>query len=254
MIHFIIPLYNKGKSSIDNIERLSRFLKAYLCEPYEIILCDDGSTDDTLSQAMKFASSNSHIRVLGYKKNRGRGFAIKFAGSTCLGEYLIYFDLDFPKTTDLFKLIEMIKHLQENDIVIGSRFLAGSQTQRFPLRAFVSKIYRCLVYFILPELKIRDIDVGFKGFRTPCFKEVKLYSKIDRWAWDLEFLTIARAKGMKIKEFPIDWNERHDGYASAVNIFKDGFEEFCGILNVRIRSLKKFQKILKNEKYEYTCD
>ncbi len=244
MIHFIIPLYNKSAVLIDNLEQIENFVKTHLNDKFEIILCDDGSTDDTLSQAKKFARSNPLIRVLGYEKNRGRGFAIKFAGNTCQGESVIYFDLDFPKTTDLFKLIEMIKHLQENDIVIGSRFLAGSKTMRFPLRAFISKIYRCLVYLILPELKINDIDVGFKGFRTPCFREINLYSKADGWAWDLEFLTIARAKGMKIKEFPIDWNEKYDGYASVINIFKAVFEEFCGILNVRIRSLKKFNKVL----------
>lgn len=244
MIHFVIPLYNKSTALIDNFWRIENFIKLHLTDKYEIILCDDGSTDDTLSQAKKLAHTNSRIRVLGYKKNRGRGFAIKFAGDTCQGDCLIYFDLDFPKTTDLAKLIEMIKHLKGNDIVIGSRFLTDSKTLRFPLRAFISKIYRCLVQLILPELKINDIDVGFKGFRTACFKEVNLHSKIDRWAWDLEFLTIARFKGMKIKEFPIDWNEKYDGYASVINIFKDSLEEFCGILNVRIRSLRKFKKFL----------
>ena len=54
---------------------------------------------------------------------------------------------------------ERTEYLQENDIAIGCRFLAGSQTRRFPLRAFISKIYRYLVYLILPELKIRDIDL-----------------------------------------------------------------------------------------------
>lgn len=243
MIHFIIPIYNQGESVVDNISRLLSFLKVHLYEPYEIVLCDDGSTDDTLSQAKQLALSSKSIRVLGYKKNRGRGFAIKFAGNTCQGEYLIYFDLDFPKTTNLLKLMEMAKNLKENDIVVGSRFLAGSQTRRVPLRALISKIYRCLVYLILPELRIRDVDVGFKGFKRSCFKEVNLYSKIDKWSWDLEFLMIARAKKMKIKEFPINWNERYDGYSSAINILKDSFEEFCGILDVRIRSLNKFKKL-----------
>lgn len=242
MVHFIIPLYNKSAILIDSLEKIQHYLKTHFKESYEIVLCDDGSQDDTLVKAGEYASDNPLIRIVGYKINRGRGYAIKFAGNSCNGDYMIYFDLDLPKTTELSRLTEMLNQLRENDIVIGSRFLTCSQITRIPLRNFISKVYRLLVRLIFPELKINDIDVGFKGFRALCFKEVNLCSKINRWAWDLEFLTVARAKGMKIKEFPIEWNEKHDGYSSAVNIFKDSLEELWGILTIRLRSLNKFRR------------
>lgn len=242
MIHFIVPLYNNKAILLDCIDRIDNFLKNNLSDKYEIILCDDGSRDDTLITAQKYAESNPRTNVIGYKKNRGRGYAIKFSGNACNGDFIIYMDLDFPKTTKLSRLIEMVNFLHDSDVVIGSRFLEGSEINRLPLRALISRIYRLLVSLILPELKINDIDVGFKGFKTPCFKEVNLYSKIDGWAWDLEFLAIARAKGKIIKEFPIDWNEKYDGHSSAVNIFKDSLEELSGIINVRLRSLSKFKK------------
>ncbi len=251
MIHFIVPLYNNNVILSDCIARIDNFLKNNLYDKYEIILCDDGSTDDTLIIAQKYAESNPRTNVIGYKKNRGRGYAIKFAGNACNGDFIIYMDLDFPKTTKLSRLIEMINFLHDSDVVIGSRFLEGSEIDRLPLRAFISRIYRLLVSLILPELKINDIDVGFKGFKTSCFKEVNLYSKIDGWTWDLEFLAIARAKGKIIKEFPIDWNERHNGYTSTINILKDSFEEFFGLLNVRMRSLRKFRKTI-NDEHEYS--
>ena len=243
MVHYIIPLYNKSADIIENIKTLNLFLKNHLNGEYEIILCDDGSTDDTLALANKCKDSIACVRVVGYKENKGRGHAVKFAGNNCRGDYIIYIDLDFSKTTKLDKLIEMIEYLHDNDIVIGSRFLPDSDIKRFPFRRFVSSVYRCLVKLILPELKINDIDVGFKGFRTACFKEINSFSKFERWSWDLEFLTIARLKGMKIKEFPIDWNERYDGYASVVHIFKDSFEELCGIVSMRLRSLRFRNKL-----------
>lgn len=242
MIHFVIPLYNKNAGLIDSLKQIESFIKTNFSEQYEIILCNDGSTDNTLSLAKRFAEANSHIRVLGYEKNRGRGFAIKFAGAICRGEYIIYFDLDLPKTTNLHRLIEMAGYLQENDIVAGSRFLKNSKTKRLPLRGFVSRVYRWIVSLVLPELKIKDIDVGFKGFRTACFNEINRYSKMNGWAWDLEFLAIARAMGTKIKEFPIDWNEQHDNYNSTIHIFRDSIEELTGIINIRLRSLNKFKK------------
>ncbi len=239
MIHFIIPLFNKSTVLVDNLKHIDNFLKTHLIEKYEIILCDDGSTDDTLTVAQEYANSKPYFKVIGYEQNKGRGHAIKFAGRICEDGYIIYMDLDFPKTTRLDRLIEMIKYLQDKDIVIGSRFLPDSEVKRVPLRAFVSKVYRWLVRLILPELKVSDIDVGFKGFRRVCFEEINNFSKIDGWAWDLEVFTIARWKGMKIKEFPIDWNEKYDNYDTSVNIFKSSIEEFCGILNMRIRSLRK---------------
>ena len=242
MTHFIIPLYNNNAMLSDCIDRIDNFLKMNLHDKYEIILCDDGSTDNTLIIAQKYSKSNPRINVFGYKKNRGRGYAVKYAGHACNGDFIIYMDLDFPKTTKFSRLIEMINFLQDSDVVIVSRFLEGSEIDRLPLRALISRIYRLLVSLILPELKIKDIDVGFKGFKTSCFKEVNLYSKIDRWAWDLEFLVIARAKGKIIKEFPIDWKEKYSGYSSAVNIFKDSLEELLGIINVRLRILSKFKK------------
>jgi len=242
MIHFIIPLYNNGAILTECITRIDNFLKTNLHDEYEIILTDDGSTDDTFIIAQRYSGSKPRIKVMGYKNNKGRGYAIKFAGNVCNGNFIIYMDLDFPKTTELSRLMEMVALLGDSDVVIGSRFLSGSRIDRFPLRALISKIYRLLARLIFPELKVHDIDVGFKGFKTSCFKEVNLCSKIDGWAWDLEFLAIARAKDKVIKEFPIDWKEKYSGYSSAVNIFKDSFEQLLGMINIRLRSLNKFQK------------
>ena len=241
MIHFLIPLYNKGRSVGDSVRRLAAFLQDSLREPYEIVLCDDGSTDNTLSLVRKLAAAYPSVRVVGYAQNRGRGAVLKSAAKTCEGEYLIYVDLDFPQTTGHSCLSAMIGHVRNNDIVGGSRFMAGSKTRRILLRAVISRVYRALVYCVLPELKVRDIDVGFKGFKTACFKEVNRYSRMDGWAWDLECIAIARSLGKTIKEFPIDWNENYDGYDSAVNIFKDGLEELCAIAQVRVRSWRGFR-------------
>jgi len=234
-VHFVIPLFNKGKSLREDVNQLTLFLSPILQDSFEVVLCDDGSTDDTRRQAEAAALANPQVRVMGYAQNKGRGYAIKYAGNNCGGEYLIYLDLDFSKTTSMQALIRMLEYLREHDVVIGSRFLPDSKTMRLPVRDFVSRVHRFIIRRLLPGLAITDVDVGFKGIRLSLLKELSGYSQQNRWSWDMELLVLARSRGVRIKEFAIDWNEKHDGYDSAVDIVRDSIEEFRGIWDVRNR-------------------
>ena len=73
LIHFIIPLYNKEKTVVKNVTTVQNFLKSKLEADYEILLCDDGSKDRTPELARDLAVQLPNVKVIGYKKNRGRG-------------------------------------------------------------------------------------------------------------------------------------------------------------------------------------
>lgn len=238
MIHFVVPFYNNESNLEENVLVLFHFLKQHLGGGFELVLCNDGSTDRSAEVARGLERSLSQIRVTGYAQNRGRGFAVRFAAETCRGEYLIYADLDFPKTTDLRHILDMMRSLQDNQVVVGSRFLRESETRRIWRRRAVSRAYRLLVRLFFPKLKIKDPDAGFKGFRLDGLKLMNRLSCEDRWSWDLEMLIIARANGFSVAEIPIDWNERHDRYVSSVNIFRDGWEELTGMFRIR-KNLKR---------------
>lgn len=238
MIHFIIPLYNKEDILEKNINCLNEFLKSHLKQEYEIVLSNDGSRDNTLEIAQSLEKSLPLVRVVGYSPNRGRGYAVKYAARSCSGNYVIFADLDFPQTTSLGRILEMIDSLKKNQVVIGSRFLPKSVTKRFLRRRFVSRAYRLLVKLFFPWIKIKDPDIGFKGFQTSSFLRINKLSQMDRWSWDLEVLIIARKNHLRINEIPIDWNEKYNKYTSSVKIFKDSWEEFSGMIRIK-RNLKK---------------
>lgn len=238
MIHFVVPFYNNESNLEENVRSLYQFLDANLGDGFELVLCNDGSTDRSAEIAGRIAHSFSQMRIVGYAPNRGRGFAVRFAAETCRGEFLIYADLDFPQTTDLRHIPDMIRSLQGNQVVVGSRFLRESETNRIWRRRAVSRAYRLLVRLLLPRLKIKDPDAGFKGFRLDGLKSMNRLSREDRWSWDLEMLTIARANGFAVVEIPINWNERHDRYVSSVHLFRDGWEEWTGMLRIR-KNLKR---------------
>jgi dolichyl-phosphate beta-glucosyltransferase len=241
VLHFAIPFYNCEAQLAGNVLAVRAYLEREMPGEYEIILCDDGSTDGSRAAAEKLAGGAPEIRVVGYDRNRGRGHAVRFAAVTCPpgpGRILIFADLDLPQTTDLAHVREMIDRLADVPIVIGSRFLRESRVKRIRRRALMGRLHRLAVRTMLPRLKIKDPDAGFKGFDLATLVAVGRMSREDRWSWDMEALTIARANGIAIAEIPIDWNERHEAYATSVKLLRDAWEEFTGILRIR-RALRK---------------
>jgi glycosyltransferase involved in cell wall biosynthesis len=243
MIHFVVPYFNNEKNLEENVLALYLFLEQNLGGGFELILCNDGSTDRSAEIAAALGRSCPLIRLVGYMPNRGRGFAVRFAAETCPGEYLVFSDLDFPRTTGLEHILDMIRSLEDNQVVVGSRFLRQSRTRRILRRRAVSRAYRLLVRLLYPQLGIKDPDAGFKGFRLDSLKSMNRLSREDRWSWDLEMLAIARANGFAIAEIPINWDERHEGYVSSVHLFRDGWEEWTGMLRIRKNLKRGFYKL-----------
>jgi len=243
VIHFVVPFYNNEANLEENVRVLYQFLDAHLGDGFELVLSNDGSTDRSAEIAGRLGRSFSRLRIVGYVSNRGRGFAVRFAAETCRGEYLIYADLDLPQTTDLSNILDVKEALLRFPIVIGSRFLRESATERLWKRKVVGQAHRLLVGLFFPRLKIKDPDAGFKGFQAERLKKMNSVCREDRWSWDLEILTIARANGIDCLEIPINWNERHERYLTSVSVFKDGWEELTGLVRIGRRLRKGIYRL-----------
>ena len=241
MLHFVIPFYNCAAQLPGNVFAVRAYLEREMPGKYEIVLCDDGSTDGSRTAAARLAGGAPEIRFVGYGRNRGRGYAVRFAAGTCPpgpGRLLIFADLDLPQTTDLAHVRKMIDRLADIPIVVGSRFLRESQVRRIWRRDLVGRLHHLAVRVMLPRLKVKDPDAGFKGFDLETLLAIARVSREDRWSWDMEALAIARANGIPIAEIPIDWNERYEAYATSVKLLRDAWEEFTGILRIR-QALRK---------------
>jgi dolichyl-phosphate beta-glucosyltransferase len=243
VIHFVVPFYNNEANLEENIRVLYQFLDVHLGDGFELILSNDGSTDRSAEIAGRLARSFSRLRIVGYAPNRGRGFAVRFAAETCRGDYLIYADLDLPQTTDLSNILDVKEALLRYPIVIGSRFLRESATERLWKRKVVGQAHRLLVGLFFPRLKIKDPDAGFKGFQVERLKKMNSVCREDRWSWDLEILAIARANGIACLEIPINWNECHEQYLTSVSVIKDGWEELTGLVRIGRRLRKGIYRL-----------
>lgn len=239
-VSFLLPVYNEEWQLREKVDVLHRFLSEKADYAFEILICDDGSTDQTAQIASRLASQYAGtVRYVCYETNRGRGYALKFAEKYLRGPKVIYLDLDMCKDAYLEEIAApMVERLNTYDIVIASRFMKASHVSRKPVRGVVSVIYRFIVRLVFPGLRIADTDVGFKGIRKDVFSDLNKTATLNRWSYDLQLLVLARELSYTIVEFPLHWNERLDPH-STVNIVGDSFEQLHGILYTKMAQIRR---------------
>ena len=195
----IIPMYNE-KNICNNLKEAIEIFDKFN-RSYEIIAVDDGSTNNCFSEAKKVNSDK--IQVVGYKKNKGKGNALKYGFKYTKGDYIAFVDADFeinPK-----QLRNFIKIIEEKNAgaVIGSKRHPKSRVYYPLMRRFMSRIYQGIIR-ILFNLKVRETQVGLKLFKSEVLKQVFPKIIVKRFAFDLEVLVNANLLGYKIVEAPIE--------------------------------------------------
>jgi len=228
MITLIVPAYNEAETIEKAISSISQKLKEMKIK-YRIIIAEDGSTDGTYEIACKIAKNDKHVKISHSDKRLGRGLALKNCNKLVKGKFVVYMDADLSTKLDSLDL--MIKELKYNDVVVGSRYITGSKYKRSPLRLFLSKGFNFIRMVFFPELKIKDAQCGFKGFRKNVFVEINKRTKDNGWFWDTEFLIRAKEMGLKIKEIPIEWKENRK---TSLKLIKDVLKMSYGLIRLRL--------------------
>lgn len=207
LLSVIIPCYN-GAPHIKNgnIKTVDDFLKT-MGVKYEIIVVNDGSTDDSLELLQQYKDI---AKIVSYEPNRGKGYAIKEGMKAAKGNVL-FMDIDLATS------LETIKDLysyDDTEIIIGSRNLAESKVQKKPLlRKLMSLVSRWTV-ILLTGIKEKDTQCGFKYIPKQYVDELVSKQIIDRWAFDVEYLYIAHKNGIGVREIPVDWTNGEDSVVS----------------------------------------
>jgi dolichyl-phosphate beta-glucosyltransferase len=232
-LSIVIPALDESNKIAADIKAAAEFLAANSLTG-EIIIVDDGSSDNTAQNARNtLVPHNIKLNVISYPDNRGKGHAVKTGIVASKGKYVLFADsgLCIPFNFAL----EGIKLIQSNscDIAHGSRKMKNSRIIHKHLlhRQILSRIFRWLVHAFMgiPQC-ITDTQCGFKIYRGDIARE--LYAKCisERFAFDIEIILRAIKAGHKIKEFPVEWNSDHD---TRFHIFSNSLRTLFDLLAIK---------------------
>lgn len=196
-----MPAYRQERSIEQDLRDLDAVLSR-LKMPYEIIVVVDGQVDNTAKRARK--RSGSHIQVIGYRHNRGKGYAVRYGMVRAKGDVVIFIDAGGDIRPEGISILLEHFRLYNADIVVGSKRHADSKVHYPWYRKIFSWVYQQLVG-ILFGLHIRDSQVGLKLFRRTVLEDVLPRLLVKRFAFDIEILAVAHALGYRrIYEAPVE--------------------------------------------------
>jgi glycosyltransferase involved in cell wall biosynthesis len=227
-ISIVIPVYNEENRITGSLNRILDYCTKIKWD-FEIIFVEDGSTDRTVDIIRQFALKESRVKLVSVATHLGKGGSIKSAILSCASKEIVaYMDIDL--SADPSELSTLISHIDDHDLVIGSRMLRGHlpRVKRPIHRAFLSLAYS-LFFRALFRIAIYDPQCGFKIFRREVI--FPLFNKIgtNGFAFDSEVIVKASSLKLRIKEVPINW--RH-GKFSTLNVIRESASMASDILLV----------------------
>lgn len=232
LVSIIIPVFNEEKYIIPTLEKV--MAADTLGTPKEIIVINDGSTDDTKERLLKFAEKHTDIVVINKPVNEGKGFALKEGFTASKGDVVIIQDADLEYSpTDYPVLLEPFVKMQA-DVVYGSRFISAGAHRILYFWHSVGNNFLTLLSNILTNLNLTDMETGFKVFRGDLIREIAPKLKCERFGFEPEITArIAYIPEIKIYEVGISYWGRT--YAQGKKIgWKDGFKALWEIIYFNI--------------------
>jgi glycosyltransferase involved in cell wall biosynthesis len=196
-LSFVVPAYNEEEFIENTLWTLDEVVKNKV--PYEIVVVNDGSLDETFARATTYARRNGHVKVVSYPSNMGKGHAVKAGFMQTTGDVVVFVDSDME--IDLHTISRYIDALDHCDIVIASKWHPDSVVEMPLTRKIMSHGFNVLVQ-LLTGFPLRDTQVGLKAMKKSAFVNIFPRLAVKRYAFDVELLTVANLYGLRIVEMP----------------------------------------------------
>ena len=224
----IIPAYNEAAVIGQTVQAVARYLGGQGIS-YEVLVVDDGSTDDTVRRVHDLMAAVPSLRLLG-ASHRGKGAAVKHGVLAAQGRYVLFMDADY--STRIQEWQQCLPWLQDGyEVVIGSRKMAGATVVKHqsPLREAMGKVFTWLTNELL-HTHVTDITCGFKCFRREAAQHLCGLQQMTGWTFDAELLFLARRLGYRLKEVPVMWA---DDRSTKVRLAADTLRSLTELLRIR---------------------
>jgi dolichyl-phosphate beta-glucosyltransferase len=225
----VVPAYNEEARLGPTLEAILAYFDRRGREG-EILVVDDGSRDRPAEIAARAAARDPRVKLLGYGRNRGKGFAVRTGMLAASGERALFTD------ADLSTPIEDVERLEEAlergcDGAIGSRRCPGARIlgAQPPARRLMGRVFRGIVSLTAVR-GYWDTQCGFKLFRRDAARRIFGKLSTPGFAFDVEVLLRARREGLRIAEVPVRWT---DSPVSRVRPVRDSLRMLSEVLRLK---------------------
>lgn len=207
----VIPAYNEASRLADGFERLRPVLDQ-LGADTQVIVVDDGSSDETMAVAREVYGSLPSKLFIQQPANRGKGAAVRLGISVASGEFVLAADADMAINPVHFP--DMVKALAHTQVVPGSRVDEGHIQYQSRSRTFAGKAFSRLARHY-SGTTLRDTQCGCKGYQLGAARMLGLLGMIDGFAYDVEMLYLATRLELSVQPISVTWD---DVPGSSVNL------------------------------------
>lgn len=239
-ISVVIPVFNEARRIASTLAQVWRYFES---SDAEILIVDDGSTDNTVQLARDFAKDRPRIRVLA-EKHRGKAATVLTGLEQSVGELVVFMDADLATPLETWE--RCVQAIQDGaSVAIASREGVGADRVAEPwYRHVMGRIFNGLVRLLLLP-GIHDTQCGFKVFSRAALADIlprqRLYENAREvrsarvTAFDVELLYIAKKYDHSIAVIPITWQY---GDHSKVNPVTDTIQNVLDVLKVKWNDLR----------------
>lgn len=204
----IMPAYNEEAHIYENLLQTSAIISEFV-KKYQIIVVNDGSSDNTLGKISEACDMDHHIGCLTHSANKGKGYSIKKGVMYAEAEYIAFLDSDLELSPTMLRYFLKALQATDADIAIGSKMHPQSKLD-YPLSRRIMSTGYYMILKLLFHMSIHDTQTGIKLFKAPVIKSICQELDTNGYAFDIEILATATLEGCKIIELPVELEYKRD--------------------------------------------
>lgn len=218
-ISLVIPLYNEEESLVPLANEIRKALKP-INTPYEVILVDDGSTDNSLKVIKEIVRTDKRFKFISFRKNYGKSAALQIGFKAATGDAVITLDADLQD--DPHEIPNLLKKLDE-----GFDLCSGWKKQRFDpfIKKYSSRFFN-FVTRLMSGIKLHDFNCGLKAYRKEVVENIRVYGELHRY-----MPVLANWQGFTVTEIPVKHHPRRYGKTKfGISRFFKGFIDLITVM------------------------